>query len=91
MKQKIKNYIDNCLKCITFSPQTDKKEGYLHSPYLKTRHETRFETYHIDYYGAIDKGKSTKRGSSSLPISRRMSPHTPQVVAPSQRYTRSGY
>jgi len=30
MKQKIKEYISNCLKCISFAPSVGKQEGYLH-------------------------------------------------------------
>ena len=58
MKQKIKNYISNCLKCIAFSPLTGKKEGYLHSI---PKGQIPFETYHIDHYGPIDKDRLTKR------------------------------
>lgn len=58
MKQKVKNYISNCLKCIAFSPSTGKKEGYLHSI---PKGQIPFETYHIDHYGPIDKDRLVKR------------------------------
>lgn len=31
LKEKIRNYITNCLKCIAYSPVTGKKEGFLHN------------------------------------------------------------
>ena len=58
MRQKIKDHIANCLKCIAFSPFEGKKEGYLH---CIPKGEMPFEIYHIDHYGPIDKDRLAKR------------------------------
>lgn len=31
MTTKVRNYIQNCLKCIEYSPKTGKRDGYLYS------------------------------------------------------------
>jgi len=58
MRQKIKDYVSNCLKCISFSPNEGKKEGYLH---CISKGQLPFEMFHIDHYGPIDKSKLVKR------------------------------
>lgn len=58
MKPKVKNYITNCLKCISFSPVEGKKEEYLH---CIPKGQRPFEVYHIDHYGSIDKDRLAKR------------------------------
>ncbi|KAK9746358.1 hypothetical protein QE152_g6127 [Popillia japonica] len=50
--QKIRSHIDNCLKCLTFSPDSGKEEGYLH-PIGKGK--VPFHTIHIDFYGPLEK------------------------------------
>jgi hypothetical protein len=32
IKEKVQNFIKNCLKCITYSPKSGKVEGKLHCP-----------------------------------------------------------
>lgn len=52
LKQKIKNYISNCLKCISYSPASGKPEGYLNSI---PKGNLPFQTIHIDHYGPLEK------------------------------------
>lgn len=52
MKEKIKQYILNCLKCISYSPVYGKAEGFL-NPISKGN--LPFETLHIDHYGPMEK------------------------------------
>lgn len=47
MKEKVKDYISNCLRCIEFSPLSGKKEGKLHSIPKKN---LPFQTIHIDHF-----------------------------------------
>jgi len=58
LREKVKNFISNCLKCISYSPVSGKKEGELH-PIPKTL--IPFDTIHIDHYGPLEKtGKKNK-------------------------------
>lgn len=57
LRQKVKLYIENCLKCIEFSPKSGKVEGYLHSIPKKS---VPFDTIHVDHYGPLEK---TKKGN----------------------------
>lgn len=52
MKQKIKQYILNCLKCISYSPIYGKCEGFLNSI---PKGNLPFQTIHIDHYGPLEK------------------------------------
>lgn len=52
VRDKIKNYIANCLKCITYAPISGKPEGYLHSI---PKGNLPFDTLHIDHYGPLEK------------------------------------
>jgi len=52
MRTKIKDHINNRLKCIAFSPSSGKSEGFLH-PIPKGT--LPFQTFHIDHMGPIDK------------------------------------
>lgn len=52
MRDKIKKYISECLKCLAFSPDSGKKEGFLHSI---NKGKLPFETIHIDHYGPLEK------------------------------------
>ena len=58
MKQKVETYIRNCLKCIAYSPNSGKKEGYLHSV---PKGNVPFQTLHIDHYGPVDKKRLSKQ------------------------------
>lgn len=58
MTRKVKEYISNCLKCISFSPSVGKKEGYLH---CIPKGRLPFEIFHIDHYGLIDRERLVKR------------------------------
>lgn len=57
MKNKIKNHIENCVKCIAFTKNPGKKEGQLHS----IPKEGPFMTVHIDHYGPINRSHATKK------------------------------
>ncbi|KAK9692562.1 Integrase zinc binding domain [Popillia japonica] len=50
MRQKIHEFIRNCLKCIEFNRKSGKPEGYLHSI---PKGNVPFETIHIDHYGPL--------------------------------------
>lgn len=52
MKDKIKNYVRNCLKCIVYSPNSGKREGELHSI---DKGNVPFSHLHIDHYGPLQK------------------------------------
>lgn len=51
IREKVKNYISNCLKCVTFSAPSGRKPGYLHSIPKNNRP---FEDIHIDFYGPLE-------------------------------------
>lgn len=58
MRQKIKEYVSNCLKCIEFNPKSRPKEGFLHNI---PKGKLPFECIHIDHYGPLEKtGKRNK-------------------------------
>lgn len=52
LSKSIKDHIQNCLRCITYSPVIGKKEGELH-PIPKGN--LPFDTIHIDHYGPLEK------------------------------------
>lgn len=52
MHKTVKEYINNCLKCTTFSPKYGKSEGELHNI---PKGKVPFETIHIDHYGPLEK------------------------------------
>lgn len=55
---KVKRYIENCLKCIEFSPNSGKVQGYLHQI---PKECLPFQTIHIDHLGPLEKsGKGFK-------------------------------
>lgn len=56
MREKVKCYISNCLRCIEFSPSSGKKEGKLHSI---PKENLPFRTIHVDHCGPFEK---TSRG-----------------------------
>jgi hypothetical protein len=57
IKEKCKNHIENCLKCVAFSPNTGKSEGFLHSI---PKGDKPFELLHIDHYGPVAAGRANK-------------------------------
>ena len=52
MREKVKEYISNCLKCIEFSPLSGKGEGYLNNI---SKGNVLFSTVHIDHLGPLEK------------------------------------
>lgn len=58
LRDTVKNYISNCLKCIAFSPNYGKVEGELHSI---PKGNVPFDTFHIDHYGPLEKCKNNDR------------------------------
>ncbi|XP_011859156.1 PREDICTED: uncharacterized protein K02A2.6-like [Vollenhovia emeryi] len=52
MREKVKEYIGNCLRCVEFSPLSGKAEGFLHSI---PKEELPFVTIHIDHMGPLEK------------------------------------
>lgn len=50
--EKVKTYIENCLKCIEFSPINGKPEGQLHGI---PKGKVPFDTVHIDHCGPFEK------------------------------------
>lgn len=58
LTEKIKIHIQNCLKCIAFSPPAGCKEGFVHSI---PKGKVPFNVIHIDYYGPVDKTQKIKQ------------------------------
>jgi len=52
MREKVKEYIQNCLRCIEFSPPSGRAEGFLHSI---PKEKVPFATIHIDHLGPLEK------------------------------------
>lgn len=52
LREKVRNYIFNYLKCIEFSPTSGKMEGHLHNI---PKEKLPFQTIHIDHYGPLEK------------------------------------
>lgn len=52
MRDKVREYINNCLKCIEFSPPSGRAEGYLHNI---PKENLPFATIHIDHMGPLEK------------------------------------
>lgn len=48
MKEKVKNHIENCLKCVVFSPDKGRTEGVL---YNIPKKDEPFDTIHVDHCG----------------------------------------
>lgn len=51
MRLQVKDHIENCIKCFTYSVPSGKQEGELHIYDKSTRP---FETLHIDHYGPLE-------------------------------------
>lgn len=58
MNERVKNYVQDCLKCIAFNPYTGKSEGFLHSI---PKGNVPFSTVHIDHYSPHDKSRAIKQ------------------------------
>lgn len=58
VKERVKNYVSQCLKCITYSPILGKQEGILH-PIPKGT--LPFDTVHTDHYGPLEKSPQQHR------------------------------
>lgn len=54
MRNKVKIYISNCLKCIVYSPDSGKREGYLHNI---PKGDKPFNVLHLDHLGPFEKSK----------------------------------
>lgn len=52
LRDKVKDYIANCLKCVVYSPKCGIPEGKLHSI---PKGSVPFDTCHIDHYGPLEK------------------------------------
>ena len=52
MTFKLTNHVRNCLKCISFSTASGKKEGSL---YCITKGDIPFETLYVNHYGPVDR------------------------------------
>lgn len=57
IKAKAKQHISNCLKCIAYSAQSGKNEGFLHNI---PKESIPFDVIHIDHYGPIDNSRANK-------------------------------
>lgn len=57
-RSKIKTYIQNCIKCITYSSMLGKGQGQLHNI---PKGDKPFNTIHVDHYGPLEKTPSGKR------------------------------
>ncbi|GJQ74937.1 hypothetical protein Trydic_g9565 [Trypoxylus dichotomus] len=58
MKEKIKAYIDNCLKCIVYNPKYGPRKGLLHNI---DKGNKPFNTLRIDHLGPLEKSKQYHR------------------------------
>ena len=51
LRNKVQTHIQNCLKCIAFSPSSGRIEGFLHTI---PKGKVPFSTLHVDHLGPID-------------------------------------
>jgi len=58
MKSKIREHINNCTKCITFSRTSGKAEGLLHNI---LKENVPFSTVHVDHFGPVNKSNALKK------------------------------
>lgn len=58
LKEKVNIHIKNCLKCISYSPITGKREGFLH---LVPKGNVPFSVLHIDHLGPVNTQQLQKR------------------------------
>ncbi|KOC58629.1 Pro-Pol polyprotein [Habropoda laboriosa] len=52
LHKKVREHIDNCLRCIEFSPPSGKQEGQLHNI---EKGNLPFQTIHLDHMGPLEK------------------------------------
>lgn len=52
LQELVKNYISNCLKCMSFNPHYGKSQGEQHNI---EKGKKPFDTYHIDHYRSFEK------------------------------------
>lgn len=57
INNKVKDHVQNCLKCITFSPKSGPIEGFLHNIPKSSKP---FKMVHIDHCGPVDRNSSKK-------------------------------
>lgn len=57
MREKAKAHIRNCLRCIAFSANVGREEGFLHNI---PKADLPFDTIHIDHFGPVDNSRSKK-------------------------------
>lgn len=55
MKIKVKQYIENCVKCLSYSIASGKMEGKLEI--VETKHLP-MHTVHIDHFGPLEETKN---------------------------------
>jgi len=60
LREKVKEYIANCLRCIEFNSSSGKKEGHLHNI---PKEGLPFQTIHVDHCGPLER---TGRGSRHI-------------------------
>ncbi|GJQ75561.1 hypothetical protein Trydic_g17643 [Trypoxylus dichotomus] len=58
MREKVKTYISNCLKCITYNTSSGKRQGFLHT---LDKGDLPFYTIHIDHCGPLENTKCGNR------------------------------
>lgn len=58
IREKVVNYIKNCLKCITYSSVSGKPFGILHNI---PKGNILFLTIHVDHYGPLEKTPTGKK------------------------------
>lgn len=58
MRKSVKNYMQNCLKCLVYSPLEGKKQGFLHNI---TKGDLPFQTLHVDHYGPLERTSRKKK------------------------------
>lgn len=51
LRKTVRNYIQNCLKCLVYSPLEGRKEGFLHNI---PKGDLPFQTIHVDHYGPLE-------------------------------------
>lgn len=54
MRENVKEYISNCLKCIVYNPNSGKQEGFLHNI---PKGDVPFDTIHVDHCGPLERSK----------------------------------
>lgn len=58
LRTKVKKFITNCLKCITYSTISNRVEGHLNCP---DKGDVPFNCIHIDHYGPLEKTRHRQK------------------------------